>query len=182
MLDKSVAITFVNALLDVAMRKGQFEQVEKDLVLVSQVITNNDKLRKILSHPTISRDDKKGLIKEVFGGQICDLMKNFLYLLVDRRKEDILVFIPDVYKAVVDEKKGVIKVRVQTAIPLTEERLDNFKKQLSKITGRTPDVEVVHNSDILGGMIVQIGNKLIDGSVANTLKKLKTKLLSVRTA
>ncbi|MCF6157445.1 MAG: ATP synthase F1 subunit delta [wastewater metagenome] len=182
MLDKSVAITFVNALLDVASKRGEFERIEKDLDLVSDVITRHDNLKKVLFHPTISRDDKKDLIKDVFGEPVSDLMRNFLYLLIDRRKERVLEFISEIYKEAIDEKKGIVKVRVQTVIPLTGERLDNFKKQLHKITGRTPEIEIVRNPDILGGMIVQIGNNLIDGSVANRLQNLKNKLLSVRTA
>jgi F-type H+-transporting ATPase subunit delta len=60
--------------------------------------------------------------------------------------------------------------------------LDNFRKLLKKITGKTVELEVVQNPNILGGMIIQIGNKRIDGSVANKLKNLKTRLLSLRTA
>lgn len=182
MLDKSVAITFVNALLEVASKKGQFEQIEKDLDLVSDVVTRYDNLKKVLFHPSITRDDKKELIRKVFGEPVSDLMRNFLFLLVDRRKEEILEFIPEVYKAVTDEKKGIIKAKVHTVIPLTGDRLNKFKRKLSKITGKTVELEVIHNPDILGGLVIQIGNRMINGSVANRLNNLKSKLLSVRTA
>jgi len=181
-LDKSVAITFVSALLEVASKKGQFEQIEKDLELVSGIITRYDKLKKVLYHPSITRDDKKKLIKKVFGEPVSDLMRNFLSLLVDRRKEEILEFIPEVYRTVTDEKKGIIKARVHTAIPLTGDRLNKFKKKLNKVTGRMVELEVIHNPDILGGLVLQIGNRMINGSVANRLNNLKSKLLSVRTA
>ncbi len=182
MLDKSVAITFINALLEVALKKGQFDQIEKDLELVCVVITKQEKLKKVLFHPSIPRSGKKDLLRNVFGKSVSDLMMNFLGLVVDRRKEEILEFIPDVYRAVAYEKKGVIKATVQTAFPLTGDRLDTFKKQLKKITGKTVELEVVQNPSILGGMVIQIGNKMIDGSVANRLKNLKTRLLSLRTA
>jgi F-type H+-transporting ATPase subunit delta len=180
--DKSVAITFINALLEVASKNGQFEQIEKDLDLVCGVIVQHDNLKKVLFHPSISRSSKKDLIARVFGKSVSDLMMNFLNLLVDRRKEEILEFIPDVYKTVTDEKKGIIKATVHTVIPLTGDRLDTFKRQLNKITGKTVELEVVQNPEILGGMVIKIGNKMIDGSVANRLKNLKTRLLSLRTA
>lgn len=182
MLDKSVATTFVNALLEVASEKGQFEQIEKDLELVSDIITRYDKLKQVFYHPSVTRDDKKKLIKKVFGEPVSDLMRNFLSLLVDRRKEEILEFIPEVYRAVTDEKKGIIKARVRTVIPLTGDRLNKFKKKLNKITGKTVELEVIHDPDILGGLVLQIGNRMINGSVANRLNNLKSKLLSVRTA
>ena len=181
MLDKSVAITFINALLEVALKKGQFDLVEKDLDLVCDVITKHDNFKKVLFHPSIPRSGKKDLITSVFGKSISDLMLNFLCLLVDRRKEKILEFIPDVYRAVADKQKDVVKIMVQTVVPLTGDRLDNFRKRLKKITGKTVELEVVQNPNILGGMVIQIGNKMIDGSVANRLKNLKTRLLSLRT-
>ena len=145
MLDKSVAITFINALLEIASKKGQFEQIEKDLDLVCDVITKHDNFKKVLFHPSIPRSGKKDLITSVFGKSISDLMINFLCLLVDRRKEKILEFIPDVYRAVADKQKDVVKIMVQTVVPLTGDRLDNFRKRLKKITGKTVELEVVQN-------------------------------------
>jgi len=71
-LDKSVAITFVNALLEVAAKKEQFEQIEKDLALVSDVITKHGDIKKILFHPSITRNEKKKLIKK-FRSQFLNL-------------------------------------------------------------------------------------------------------------
>ena len=182
MLDKTVAITFVNALLEVAAKKGLFDRIEKDLWLVCEVIIKHDGLKKILFHPSIMREEKKKVIKKVFGESVSDLMKNFLNLLVDRRNEGILEFIPDVYKETIDEKKGILKAKVQTVIPLTAERLNSLKKRLDKLTGKTAEIEVVHDPQILGGIVVRIGNKMIDGSIVNRLKNLKTRLLELRTA
>ena len=182
MSDKSTAIIFVDALLDVAKKKGTFEQVEKDLDLVCNVITKFDNFRKILFHPSVTRDEKKKLIKKVFGEAVSDLTRNFLNLLVDRRNEGILEFIPEVYKGVVDEKKGVLKAKVQTVIPLTGEQLNTLKKRLDKLTGKMVEIEAVQDSNILGGVVIQIGNRMVDGSVASRLKNLKTRLMEIRTA
>ena len=182
MLDKSVAITFIDALLEVATKKGLFEQVEKDLDLVCDVITKHGDLKKVLFHPSITRIDKKDLIKKVFGKSVSDLTRNFLNLLVDRRKEYVLEYIPLVYKDTVDEKKGVLKAKVQTVIPLAGDRLNNLKRRLNNLTGKTVEVEVVRDPNIIGGLVIQFGNKMIDGSVAGRLRNLKTRLLELRTA
>src|SRR3990167_3577820 len=131
-LDKSVAITFVNALLEVAAKKGRFEQIEKDLALVSDVITKHGDIKKILFHPSITRNEKKKLIKKVFGASVSDLMMNFMNLLVDRRKEGILEFLPAIHKETVDSSKGVIKARVTTAAPLTENQTNKSEKNTSE--------------------------------------------------
>lgn len=177
MLDKSVAITFVNALLDLADLKGITDQVEKDLDLVCDTLTENEKFKKILLHPSITRDDKKDLINKVFGDNVSGLMRNFLTLLVDRRKVEVLELIPMVYKDAIDEKKGILRARVETVLPLPDEQLELLKGQLAKITGKTVEANVFLNPGILGGIVVEIGNNLIDGSVANRLKNLKNNLL-----
>ncbi|MBM4053690.1 MAG: ATP synthase F1 subunit delta [Planctomycetes bacterium] len=180
MLDKSVAVTFVNALLEAAVNKGLLDQTENDLRLVSDTIEKHDDFKKMLLHPSITRKQKKDTIKIVFGESVSGLMVNFLYLLVDRRREQILELIPDVYRQVVDEKKGVIRAKVQTTIPIVGERLENLKDGLKKLTGKIVEVEVIENPQILGGLVVEIGNKMIDGSVANRLKNLRSKLLEIR--
>jgi len=118
----------------------------------------------------------------VFGEAVSNLTKNFLNLLVDRRNEEILEFIPEIYRETINEKKGVLKAKIQTVVPLTEERLNNLRKRLDRLTGKTVEIEAVQEPNILGGMVVQIGNKMIDGSVASRLKNLKTKLMEARTA
>ena len=150
MLDKSVAITFVNALLEVAAKKEQFEQIEKDLALVSDVITKHADIKKVLFHPSITRNEKKKLIRKVFGASASDLMMNFLNLLVDRRKEGILEFLPVIHKETVDSSKGVIKARVTTVAPLTENQANSLKKRLDKLTGKKVEIEVVQDPQILG--------------------------------
>jgi len=177
--DKIAAITFVGALLDVAEKKGVQEQIEKDLELVCGVITEHTVLKKLFFHPRVTRDEKNAVIKSLFGDSISGIMKNFLNVLLDRKREDVLWIIPEILEQTVNEKNGVSKVVVQTAIPITGERLSGLKRQLDKVVGRKVAVEVVKDPNILGGMIVRIGNKIIDGSVAGRLKNLKTRLLAV---
>jgi len=181
-LDNSVAVTFVNALLEIAVKKGLLEQIEKDLDLVCDVITQNADFKKVLLHPSVTRNDKKNLIKKVFGAPVSGLMRNFLSLVVDRRKEWVLESIPDVYKKTIDEKKGVLRAKVQTVIPIEGDRLNNLRKRLDKITGKSVEVEVVNDPQILGGMVIRIGNTMIDRSVASRLKNLKARLLELRMA
>ncbi len=179
MSDKLAAVAFVGALLDVAEKKGALERIEKDLELVCGVIAKHAALKKLFFHPVVTRDEKDAVINSLFGDSISGLMKNFLNVLLDRKREGVLWAIPEIYEQTVNEKKGVRKVIVHAAIPITGERLNNLKRRLDKMVGRTVAVEVVRDPNILGGMIVRIGNKIIDGSVVSRLKNLKTRLLAL---
>lgn len=181
MLDKSVAVTFVNALLEAAADKDLLGQVEKDLDLLSDTMARQEGFKKMLLHPSITRKEKKDTIKAVFGEYVSGLMINFLYLLVDSRREALLDVIPDVYRKVVDKKKGVIRAKIQAAIPIVGERLENLRAGIKKLTGKIVEVEVVENPQILGGLVVEIENKMIDGSVLSRLRNLRSKLMEIRT-
>lgn len=182
MLNKGTAISFINALLEVAKDKGLFDQVENDLELICEVISRYDAFLKIIFNPSITRKDKKKLLKKIFGKSVSQLTMNFLNLIVDRRKEKMLQFFPMVSKDVICAKKGVVTAEVQTVIPLKDDRLEKLKKTLESITGKVVEIKVVENPSIIGGLVIRIGNKLIDGSIANRLKELKTRLLTVQTA
>ena len=180
MLDKSVAVTFVNALLEAAADKDLLGQMEKDLDLLSDTMARHEDFKKMLLHPSITRKEKKDTIKAVFGEYVSGLMINFLYLLVDSRREALLDVIPDVYRKVVDKKKGVIRAKIQAAIPIDGERLENLRAGIKKLTGKIVEVEVVENPQILGGLVVEIENKMIDGSVLSRLRNLRSKLMEIR--
>lgn len=182
MSDKIAAVTFVGALLEVAEEKGGLEQIEKDLELVCGVITKHAELKKMFFHPGVTRDEKNALIKRIFGDSISGIMKNFLNVLLDRRREGVLWAIPEVYEKAINDKRGVSKVTVHAAIPITGERLVHLKRRLDKMVGRKVEIEVVKDPQILGGMVLRMGNKIVDGSVAGRLKDLKTRLLELRTA
>ena len=116
------------------------------------MITKHGDIKKILFHPSITRNEKKKLIKKVFGASASNLMRNFLNLLVDRRKEEILEFLPAIHKETVDRSKGAIKARVTTVAPLTENQMNGIKKRLDKLTGKKVEIEVVQDPQILGGL------------------------------
>ena len=134
------------------------------------MITKHGDIKKILFHPSITRSEKKQLIKKVFGTSASDLMTNFLNLLVDRRKEGILEFLPAIHKETVDSNKGIIKARVTTVAPLTENQMNGLKKRLDKLLSKKVEIEVVLDPQILGGIMIRVGNTMVDGSIAGRLK------------
>jgi len=181
-LDKSVAVTYINALLDTAKSRNELNRLEEDLKTLSKIMAKYESFVKVLVHPSITRKEKKDTIKKIFGDVFSKRMQDFLNLLVDRRKEKVLEFVPEIFRKVLDEKKGIIRAKVQTAIPIVGERREHLKSQLNKITGKDVEVEVSENPEILGGLLIEIGNRMIDGSVLNRLKNLRSRLLELHTA
>ncbi len=178
MIEESLATGYAQALFEVADKRGGAEDIEKDLDGIKDLLGTNRKFRDILYHPSITRTEKKDIIGKIIAPQCSSKwVKNLLYILVDKRRERMLDFLPDVFKGVARRIRGVISVKVQTVFPLTETRLDKLKGNLEKMTKKTVEIETEINKEIIGGMIIRIENNIIDGSVVNHLKNLKKNLL-----
>jgi F-type H+-transporting ATPase subunit delta len=183
LIEESLATGYAQALFEVASKRGGADDIEKDLEGIKELLKADKKFRNILYHPSIIKSDKKDLIDKIIAPQCSSKwVKNLLYILVDKRREKILDYLPDVYKGVAGRIRGVVPVKVQTAFPLTETRLDKLKENLEKLTKKNVELETEVNKEIIGGMVIRIENKIIDGSVVNHLKNLKKNLLKTALA
>jgi len=183
LIEESLATGYAQALFEVAEKRGGADDIEKDLDGIKDLLGTNRKFRDILYHPSITRTEKKDIIRKIIAPQCSSKwVKNLLYILVDKRRERMLDFLPDVFKGVARRIRGVISVKVQTVFPLTETRLDKLKGNLEKLTKKKVELETEINKEIIGGMVIRIENKIIDGSVVNHLKNLKKNLLKTALA
>ncbi len=178
MIQESLIEGYALALFEVADKKGDTGDIEKDMDGIKQLLSTNKEFRSILYHPSITKTDKKDIVDKVIVSQCSSKwVKNILFVLIDKRRERILDYLPDAYKSVAGKIRGIVPVIVQTAIPLTEDRLVKLKRKLEKLTKKKVEIETEVNKDIIGGMIIRIENKIIDGSITNHLKNLKKSLL-----
>ena len=178
MIEESLATGYAQALFEVASKRGGADDIEKDLEGIKEILESNKEFRDILYHPSITKTDKKDIINKTIGHQCSSKwVRNLLYILIDKRREKILDFLPDVFKGVAGQIRGVVSVKVQTAFPLTGTRRVKLKENIEKLTKKKVELETEVNKEIIGGMIIRIENKIIDGSITNHLKNLKKNLL-----
>lgn len=183
MIEESLVTGYAQALFEVASKKGGADDIEKDLNCIKELLKTNTKFRDILYHPSITKAEKKNIINKTIVPQCTNKwVKNVLYILIDRRRERILDYLPDVFKGVAGRIRGVVPVKVQTAIPLAEDRLVKLQKSLEKLTKKKVEIATEVNKDIIGGMIIRIENNIIDGSIVNHLRNLKKSLLKTTLA
>lgn len=163
-----VAKRYGKALFEVAQEHGLLQEIGADLQLILKSIASSD-ITKWLSHPATSLKRKKAILENSFA-EVQPLTKNFLFLLVDERRENELTGIAAEYKKLALEATGMAEAAVTTAFPLTATEKAELVATFAEIIGKKLVIEERVDSDILGGVIVQVGDRLYDGS-------LKTKLL-----
>jgi len=182
MAELAVVRRYANALFSAASAAGNVDQVENELGAVHQVLRTVPRLQKVLQAPTIAGERKKALLKTAFAGQVGPLTARFLDLVVDRRRESILRDIHTEFHRLANSARNILPVGVISATPLTDAEQDALAAALARRTGKRVVLRVEIDPQILGGLMLRMGDTVIDGSVRSRLEQLRTRLLAGRSA
>lgn len=180
MLINQLAQTYARALCAIAEEKGMLDTVETQLKQVEAAVKENPDLANLLYHPRVPAEAKKETINTIFAGELDDFVQNFLLLLVDKRREMALSAIVREYSSLANNVRNIAEAEVTVAQELSEGQKQALITKLQKLTGKNIVLKIRLDREILGGAIVKIGDKLIDGSVVRQLKTLKSNILAQR--
>lgn len=171
MIGEKVAIRYGRALFELAQSNDEAVLYGETLKQISSQIAENGELKEFLATPHVPQQAKKDVLDQVFP-EMPGMMKNFLHLLVDKGRETIIEAISLAYQAVVDEKSKALEVSVISAKKLNSEEETALVKRLEESSGRSVRLLVEEDASLLGGMMVRIGNRWIDGSVKGRLRAM----------
>ncbi len=177
MLSNQLATTYGQAVFELACAKDMLDQVEQQLLLVEDTLSKQADLAALLYHPRVPGKAKKDTIIKVFGDELTDFVRHFLLLLVDKRREMALSAIIRQYVVLANKARNIVEAEVITALPLSQAEKAALSQKLTKVTGRTVILKPAIDPSIIGGVIVKIGDKLIDGSISRQLKALEQVLV-----
>lgn len=165
---------YAKALLDVAINNDKVDIILHDMKLVDESLENSVELRNVIEQPFISKPHKKNILEKLFKDRISEQTLNFLKLMVDKNREDIILNIYEKYYELYLEHMKIAVVTITSAVSLddvTRQRIVNIIKP--KIAdGSTIEINNVINKDIIGGFIVNYKDFHYDASVKGTLKHL----------
>jgi F-type H+-transporting ATPase subunit delta len=168
---------YAQALFRLALRWQVLHEVEEELTLVEQVFTEEE-VCSFFENPSVSTADKKATIMRLFGSNISSLVQNFLCHITDKRRTEILLAVVKAYRTLVKQASNILEVQIVTATPLAEQDREQLVIQLADMTGKEIELQSRIDPRILGGLIIQVGDKRIDNSVMAKLAKLKNHMMS----
>ena len=177
MLKIKLASTYAQAIFELARDADKLDSVERELLAVTKALDEHEELASLLYHPRVPTAAKKDTINKVFGAELSELVRNFILLLIDKRRETSLVGIVREYVASANEARNIIEAVVTTAHPLGDTEREQLVAKLGKVTGKSVILKPLIDPTIIGGVVVQVGDKLIDGSIARQLKAMEKALL-----
>ncbi|SFX63296.1 F-type H+-transporting ATPase subunit delta [Thermoactinomyces sp. DSM 45891] len=174
-----IAKRYASALYQAANEKDLVDEVDRDLQLISEALMKTPEFVTLLQSPKIALEEKKELISSVFN-QVQPITKNFLHVLVEARREEALAEISKEFTKLADDAKGVLEVIVTSASTLEDAERDGVTDAFTKILGRQVRIEEKVDRSLLGGLVVQVGDRLYDGSVKNKLERFQVTLKEAR--
>ncbi len=179
MINKTIARRYARALFAIAEKNKDIEQYKKELTLVVNTVLANPQLDEVLKHQLIEPEKKKSIFDAIFSSQISPIMKNFLHLLMDKRRERFLKEILSEYIMFADQAKNIVAATVRTAVELKPEYEKAIKDKLSYLTGKETRLKIQVDPQLIGGVVVKIGDRVYDGSIKKRLQTLKLQLTKV---
>ncbi len=177
MIPTRIINRYINALLAIAAAQNMTADVERELHLVHHLLEENPDLLNMLLHPKISRLRKKRLLDEVFGTTVSVPVKNFLHLLVEKKREGIIPYVGEAFNKAADRLRGILHATVKSAMELSPEHRQTLKTAMENMTRSTVSIAYELDASLLGGLQVFIGNSILDGSIQGRLNRLQKYLL-----
>ncbi|MBL0385440.1 F0F1 ATP synthase subunit delta [Tumebacillus sp. ITR2] len=175
MKNATVAKRYAEALFEVAQQQGNADTVQAELSAITDALKAHPELEQMLLHPSISTEVKKKQMNELFNGRVSAIVMNFIQLLLDRRRQEDLHSIAEEFTVLADKASGRVKVKVESATPLSEEEISTLKNTLGA-NGKQIEVTATVNPALIGGAKVRVGDTVFDYTVAAQLERFRQTL------
>ncbi|MHB8073562.1 ATP synthase F1 subunit delta [Desulfosporosinus fructosivorans] len=175
MINGSLARRYSQALFEIASETS-LDSIDSDLRELTKLVENNAEVKSVMLHPHISLSIKKSIMEKLLGEDFGEVTRRFFYLLIDRKRENLLPLIQREFSRLADEARQVVEAKVASAIELSTSQLDDLKNSIKKMTGK--DVRIISEvrAELIGGILVQVGDRVMDGTIAHALNRMRVEL------
>jgi len=168
-----LATRYAKSVIDLAIERGQLEEAFADMQWLEALCKGSREFVNVLRSPVIKADKKEKIIEAVTKGKIGELTNAFIRLMIRKSRES---YLPEVVTAFITQyklHKNIHTVKLTTASVLSEELKNAIVKQIRSTTSmQNIELETTVNEDLIGGFVLQAGDKLIDASIAYNLKNI----------
>jgi ATP synthase F1 delta subunit len=171
----SVATTYAEALYEAALDADAVDDVAADVDAFTAAVGESDELRTVLDNPEIDSKAKKGVIAAV-AADAQPLFANFLQVLVNRGRLPELLEIADAFRERVARATARLEVEAVTAIPLPDDLKARIVESLEAKTSTTVELTESVDPDVVGGLVLRVGEVVVDGSVRHRIEELRREL------
>jgi F-type H+-transporting ATPase subunit delta len=172
-----VAKRYAKALLGLGQEDGKYPQYGRDLADFSGFVRTQAEFREVIATPAFAVEDRKRILNMILAKSgYSDVVRNFLNLLLDKGRIDAIHEISSYYENLTDEVAQIARAEVFTPRALKEDARQRLEKALEELTSKKIRMEIKEDTSLLGGLVVKIGDLVLDGSIKAQLEGLKESL------
>lgn len=172
-----ISVRYAKAFFLLCQEKGLTKNAYTDMLLLADQCTNTELFKEILDSPIISTVNKKKAFQSFFQKYIHENTLNFLFTIIENKREQMLPSIIRNYIEYYKEGSGLKSATLYTAKTLDDTYINSFKKLLEKELNSPIELKVKLKEQLIGGFVLMVDGKMMDASISNKLNELKNKLL-----
>lgn len=173
----SSARRYAEAAFELARRDDEVKAWLADLRAIAAALAD-ERVLLVVGNPTLPIDGRRDLLRRALKEQPAPRVLNLVSLLLERRRLELFPQIVEEFQRLVDLQNGVVRAVATAAAPLAREELEELRERLARMTGHTVELTAEVDERLLGGVVVRVGDRLIDGSVRGRLERLRSQLVS----
>ena len=173
-----IAKRYAEALIEFGKSEQlSYVAISTDLAAIQSVLSHSKDLYETLTNPLISVQDKEYVIDKVFEKDVDVLIRNFLKLLVEKNRFDLINDIIQLYNTILDDINEIARIEVISAVELNDTEKLKIQDKLTEKLNKQISIKYKTDSSVIAGLIVKMGDNIIDMSVARKLEEYKMTLI-----
>lgn len=176
MRESTIARNYAEALLSLATKAENRDGFGAMIRDVANAISNDVTVHRFLESPRVAYEEKNEVLSKSFGDRVPRVFLRFLQTVVHNRRQMLIPAIATEYNNLLDAAEGRVHADVTVARPIDDAGIENIAVQLSRALGKTVVPHVTVDPEIMGGVVVKIGDTVMDGSVRRRLNKLASRM------
>ncbi len=178
---KLVSKVYGDALFSLAVEENKLDEIWEEVRAMRRAISENPEFLPVLCHPEMDQDKKMSILEDVFGGKMSEESMGFLAVLVRKGRLGEILAVLDYFDEQAKEYKKIGVVEVSTPIPLTDAQKGQIENRLMQVSEyETLEMQYRLDESLLGGMVIRIGNRVLDNSIRSKMETMSRQLFKVK--
>ncbi len=179
---KLIAKKYATALFELAASEGLVEKYEQQVKAIYTALQDETDFMAVLKDYKITLEEKVSLTEKVFSENTMYPIVGLLVLLIKKGRQDSLLEVLDTFLDMVKKSSGIVKAVVISTLPLKSEQLQRVKEKLEASTKCQIELETIIDKSIIAGLVIRVGDKVVDASIKGEMQTLKKQLSELRLA
>jgi len=179
-ISSSIAVRYALAVFELAQDQGQLDKLESDIQNLKGALAESVDLVSLINSPVYSRDaQSKAILAIASRMKLSKIMSNVLGLMASKRRLFVVPSLLDRLSSIIADHKGELSAEVTSAKALTKAQSEKLSKMIAARVGKAVKINATINEDIIGGLVVKVGSKMIDTSIRSKLNSLQNVMKEV---